>query len=255
MPDVTITYDLILLLFVVGILAGGIDAVAGGGGLVALPVLLSIGLSPVQALATNKMQGSFGTFAATVHFIRCGLVDLRGMRWQIICTFVGAMLGTVMVKYIGSEILSQVVPFLLILIALHFLFSTSIQEQSNPARISENLFGLTVGFSLGFYDGFFGPGTGTFFAMGFVSLLGCGLTAATARTKVLNFTSNIASLTLFALSGDVIWSLGIIAGIGQLFGARLGAHFVVKGGAKFIKPIIVTISILISLKLLFQEYF
>ncbi len=255
MPDIAITYDLILLLFVVGVLAGGIDAVAGGGGLVMLPALLSIGLSPVQALATNKLQGSFGTFSATLHFVRCGLIDLKSMRWQIFLTFLGALLGTAMVQYMGSELLGQLVPFLLILIALYLLFTPNMQEQCGPTRITEGMFGLTIGFSVGFYDGFFGPGTGTFFAMAFVGLLGCGLTMATARTKALNFSSNMASLILFALNGDVIWTLGIIAGIGQLLGARLGAHFVVSGGAKFIKPVVITISILISLKLLFQQYF
>lgn len=255
MPEINLTYELLFILFSVGLLAGAIDAIAGGGGLIALPVLLSVGLSPVQALATNKLQGSFGTFSATLHFARLGLINLKQMKGQIICTFVGAVSGTIMVQYLGSDLLTRLVPILLILIALYFLFSPNMQEESRAAKISELSFGLTVGFALGFYDGFFGPGTGSFFTMAFVSLLGCGLITATAKTKVLNFTSNIASLLLFALHGDVLWTLGILMGCGQLIGARLGAHFVVKQGAKFIKPIIVTVTILISLKLLSQAYF
>jgi len=148
MPELSLTVELFLLLFAVGVVAGAIDAIAGGGGLIALPVLLSIGLTPVQALATNKLQGSFGTLSATVHFSRLGLIDLKSMRGQIICTFLGAMLGTDMVQYLGGDLLRQLVPLLLIFIAVYFLFSPNMQEQSRPARVSEAIFGLTAGFSL-----------------------------------------------------------------------------------------------------------
>ncbi|MES9857148.1 MAG: TSUP family transporter [Sedimenticola sp.] len=250
MPDLILTPELLLLLFSVGLIAGMVDAIAGGGGLIALPTLLSIGLPPAQALATNKLQGSFGTFSSSLYFIRSGLVDLSRAKFLIGCTFVGSALGTLLVQRIDPSFLNSVIPLLLIAIALYFWLSPGISDERAVKRIGENLFALTVGFGAGFYDGFFGPGAGAFFAVGFVSLLGYGLTQATAHTKVLNFTSNIASLLFFILGGQVIWSLGLTMGCGQLIGGRLGAKLVIRKGARLIRPLIVSVTIIISLKLL-----
>ncbi|MEH6824281.1 MAG: TSUP family transporter [Motiliproteus sp.] len=246
----SIGYELLALLFVVGLLAGFIDAIAGGGGLIALPALLFVGLSPAQALATNKLQGTFGTFSASLYFIRRGLVDLRSIGTMVLCTFVGAALGTLLVQQIDPGFLTAVIPALLILIALYFWFSPQVGEEDVQQRLGPLSFALSVGFGVGFYDGFFGPGTGSFFAIAFVGLLGFGLTKATAHTKVLNLTSNIASLLFFILGGQVVWSLGLVMAVGQLIGARLGATLVVLKGSKLIRPLVVTLCILMSLKLL-----
>ncbi|MCB1727631.1 MAG: TSUP family transporter, partial [Gammaproteobacteria bacterium] len=197
---VEVPLDTLMLLVAVAGLAGMIDAIAGGGGLLALPAILWAGLPPVQALATNKLQGSFGTFTASYNFIRRGEIDLRRLRTPILMTFIGSASGTLAVQRLGSDLLNQIVPALLIAFALYFLFSPRIGDQDAHHRISHGLFGLLIGFSLGFYDGFFGPGTGSFFAAAFVLLLGYNLRRATAGTKVLNFTSNIASLIFFALA-------------------------------------------------------
>ncbi|WP_210394656.1 TSUP family transporter [Motiliproteus sediminis] len=245
-----LTPELLLMLFLAGLLAGSIDAIAGGGGMIALPALLFAGLSPAEALATNKLQGSFGTFSASLYFIRRGWVDLRRVRWMIGSTFVGAALGTLLVQQLDPGILTSVIPLLLILIALYFLFSPQVGEEDVQRRIGELAFALTVGFGVGFYDGFFGPGTGSFFAIAFVSLLGFGLTKATAHTKVLNLTSNLASLLFFIAGGQVVWSLGLVMALGQLLGGRLGASLVVLKGSRLIRPLVVTICVLMSLKLL-----
>lgn len=250
MPDITLGPELLLLLFTVGLVAGLVDAIAGGGGLIALPALLATGLSPAQALATNKLQGSFGTFSSSLYFIRSGLIDLKQCHILIICTFVGSALGTLLVQQINPDFLNSVIPLLLILIALYFWLSPGIRDEQAKQRIGEPLFALTIGFGVGFYDGFFGPGAGTFFAVGFVSLLGYSLTLATAHTKLLNFTSNIASLLFFILGGQVVWSLGLAMGCGQLIGGRLGARLVIRQGARLIRPLIVIVTILISTKLL-----
>lgn len=248
--DISLTYELVALLFFAGILAGFVDAIAGGGGLIALPVLLFAGLSPAQALATNKLQGSFGTLSASFYFIRKGLVDPRSIVSMVLCTFVGAALGTLLVQRIDPNFLTSVIPLLLILIALYFLLAPQVGEDDAHQRLSALSFSVTVGFGVGFYDGFFGPGTGSFFAIGFVSLMGFGLTKATAHTKVLNLTSNIASLLFFIVGGQVVWTLGLVMALGQLIGGRLGATLVVLKGSKLIRPLVVTICILMSLKLL-----
>lgn len=254
MPELQLSLEILLILFITGMVAGMVDAIAGGGGLIALPALLATGMPPIQALATNKLQGSFGTFSSSLYFIKNGLISLKKTRFMIACTFIGSASGTLMVQRISTDSLASVIPLLLIGIALYFLLSPSISDKERSAHISNGLFSLSIGFGIGFYDGFFGPGAGSFFAIGFVGLLGYGLTKATAHTKILNLTSNIASLGFFALSGSVIWSIGLTMGVGQLIGARIGARLVVRRGVTLIRPMIVIVSILISIKLFFGNH-
>lgn len=250
---VEVSLETLMLLVAVAGLAGMIDAIAGGGGLLALPAILWAGLPPVQALATNKLQGSFGTFTASYNFIRRGEIDLKRLRIPIVMTFIGSASGTLAVQRLGSDLLNQIVPTLLIAFALYFLFSPRIGDQDAHHRISHGLFGLLVGFALGFYDGFFGPGTGSFFAAAFVLLLGYSLRRATAGTKVLNFTSNIASLIFFALAGQVVWQVGLPMGLAQMAGAWVGSHLVIRHGTRLIRPLLVIVSLAISVKLLLSD--
>ncbi len=254
MPGIDLSLEILALLFFTGMLAGMVDAIAGGGGLIALPVLLSTGLPPTQALATNKLQGSFGTFSSTLYFIRNDLIRLSDLKFMIGCTFVGSAAGTLIVQRVSTQFLANVIPLLLIGIALYFLLSPTISDEHRPPRTSQLLFSLSVGFGVGFYDGFFGPGAGSFFAIGFVGLLGFGLTKATAHTKVLNLTSNLASLGFFILSGHVVWAIGLVMGVGQMIGARFGARIVLKRGVRLIRPMIVLVCILISGKLLLESH-
>jgi uncharacterized membrane protein YfcA len=242
--------ETLALLVAVAALAGMIDAIAGGGGLLALPAILWAGLPPVQALATNKLQGSFGTLTATYHFVRSGQVDLARLRIPIVFTFVGSATGTLTVQHLGSDLLEDVVPVLLIAFALYFLLSPRIGDEDAQHRIGHGLFGLLIGFGVGFYDGFFGPGTGSFFAAAFVLLLGYNLRRATAGTKVLNFTSNIASLIFFAMAGQVVWQVGLPMGIAQMAGAWVGSHLVIRHGTALIRPLLVIVSLAISARLL-----
>ncbi len=246
------TETLTLLILIAGI-AGLVDAIAGGGGLIALPALLWAGLPPIQALATNKLQGTFGTFTASLNFIRRDEIDLARLRIPIFMTFIGSVSGTLAVQHLGSSRLEQIVPLLLIAFALYFLFSPRIGDRDAQHRIGHGLFGLLVGFSGGFYDGFFGPGTGSIFAAAFVLLLGYNLRRATAGTKILNFTSNIASLMFFALAGEVVWQVGLPMGLAQMAGAWLGSHLVIRHGTRLIRPLLVTVSLAISLKLLLDN--
>ena len=245
---------LIALLFLTGLGAGTVDAIAGGGGLITLPVLLTTGMSPVEALATNKLQGSFGTFAATRYFVKKKLVDLKQMLLMIGCTFVGAVVGTVLVQLLDTTLLATVMPLLLVLIALYFMLSPRISDQDSEQRVKPALFAFVFTAAIGFYDGFFGPGTGTFFTVAFVSLAGFSLARATAHTKVLNFTSNVASLIFFALGGNIVWLAGMIMAAGQLIGGQLGAKMVVTKGTRLIRPLIVTVTLLMSAKLLSDQY-
>ncbi|WP_257255503.1 MULTISPECIES: TSUP family transporter [unclassified Endozoicomonas] len=253
--DFVLTLDWGLLLFLVAVLAGFVDSVAGGGGLITVPALLAVGLSPAQALATNKLQSTGGSFSASVYFVRRGLVNLREMRFAIFMTFVGSAAGAILVQMIDASVLRQTIPFLLLGIAAYFIISPSARiAGAATARMSLTAFACTAGLGIGFYDGFFGPGTGSFFAIAFVSLLGYSLVMATAHTKVLNCTSNVASLLFFILGGQVVWAVGGIMLVGQFIGARLGSRMVVKRGQQIIRPMIVIISLVMTGKLMWDDY-
>lgn len=244
----------ILLLMLAALVAGFIDSIAGGGGLITLPALLATGMPPALALGTNKLQSCFGSLTATLYFWRQGLIQLKGLWPHILCTFAGSALGTLLVQHIDPSLLSKLLPFLLIGFSIYFLFSPRISNEDSEQRISPLAFAFLIGTSIGFYDGFFGPGTGSFFAIAFVALAGFGLAKATAHTKLLNFTSNIASLLFFAIGGHVLWSVGLAMAVGQYLGARVGSRMVISHGVKLIRPLLVGVSLLISLRLLWQHY-
>ncbi len=242
--------DLALPLFLVATLAGLVDAIAGGGGLITVPALLWTGLDPVSTLATNKAQGVFGTASATLHFARQGAIDLRRAWPAVACTFVGAAAGALSVQVLGGETLARIVPLLLMAFALYFLFSPRVSDLDSHRRMGDLAFALLVGTGVGFYDGFFGPGTGTFFAIGYVALVGYNLRRATAHTKLLNFASNLAALLFFIGGGHVVWTLALPMAAGQFLGAWLGAHLVLRHGTSLIRPVLVIAALAVSLKLL-----
>ncbi|AEY01403.1 hypothetical protein GU3_08235 [Oceanimonas sp. GK1] len=242
------------LLALAALLAGFIDAIAGGGGLITVPALLATGMPPTMALATNKLQSCFGSFSASFYYLRRGLIDWRTMKWAVACTFVGSMLGTLLVQRIDAAVLEKVLPFLLAAFALYFLFSPRVGDEDRNRRLGVIPFALVVGTGVGFYDGFFGPGTGSFFALGFIALAGYNMAKATAHTKLLNFTSNIASLLFFILGGQVVWIAGLAMAGGQFLGARLGSNMVVTKGTRIIRPMLVTVSLVMSARLLWQQY-
>lgn len=243
-----------LLLFLVAIFAGFIDSIEGGGGLITIPALLSAGISPVQALATNKLQSLGGSFSATLYFIRRRVIDLKAQRFAILMIFIGAISGAMLVQFINPDVLRQALPVLTIAIGLYFLLTPSIGAQDSKQRLGYYVFGVVIGGGVGFYDGIFGPGTGSFFALAYVMLLGYNLSKATAHAKLLNFVSNFGSLLFFMVAGHVLWTIGLIMLCGQFIGARLGAGLVLTKGQKLIRPMLVIISFLMSIKLIHDNH-
>lgn len=249
-------FDILALLFGAALIAGFIDAIAGGGGLITIPALLSAGLPPAMALGTNKLQACGGSFSASLYFVREKAVDLKQIWLLILLTFIGAALGTIVVQMIDIALLKVALPFLVMIIGLYFLFSPTISDEDQKQRISYPLFAFTAALGIGFYDGLFGPATGSFLTLAFVLLLGFNLTKGVAHAKVLNFTSNFASLIFFLIGGAVIWKIGLIMLVGQFIGGTLGARMVVTKGKRIIRPLIVTMSCLMAAKMLWdQGYF
>lgn len=231
-------------------LAGFVDAIAGGGGLIALPALLAAGVPPIAALGTNKVQSVIGTGAAAFTYWRGGFVSLRTLVIAIMSTFAAAFVGAFVVKQIDIGVLQIAVPAALIAIALYFLLSPRLTDHDRHARLRWEIFVPVMGAIVGFYDGIFGPGTGSFLTMGFVALFGLGVTRAAGNTKILNLASNLGALALFIPSGDVLWPAAGAMAVGQLIGGRLGALTGIRFGAKLIRPLVVVISLILAAKLL-----
>ena len=242
--------DILLLLALAAFAAGFIDSIAGGGGLITVPVLLLAGLAPVEALGTNKLQSVFGSGSATYSYARAGLVDLKRQLPTAALSLIGSVAGAALATILPGDWLNVVLPALLVIIALYFAFKPEMSDVDRASRISPFLFGVTIVPLVGFYDGIFGPGTGSFFMVAFVALAGYGVLKATAHTKLLNFASNIGSLVLFAAAGVVVWKVGLVMGAAQFLGARLGARLAMKSGARLIKPLLVLTCVALAIKLL-----
>jgi uncharacterized protein len=233
--------QLIATLTGVAFVAGFVDSIAGGGGLLALPALLLSVPDPVAALATNKLQGSFGTGSAVIAYARQRHIDFRASAPLVATTFVGAVLGVLAVKFAPTALLTAALPILLIALAIYFVFSRRLSNEDARPRMGRAAYALSIAPALGFYDGIFGPGAGAFYLLGFVTLLGYGVVRASAHTRLLNFTSNIASLVTFALSGKIIWTLGLSMGAGQFLGAQLGSRMAIRHGTRLIRPLLVLV--------------
>ena len=235
------------------VVTGFIDAIAGGGGLIMMPALLFAGVPPINALATNKLQSVFGTSVALRNYGRSGLVEWRPNRLSVALVFVGATVGALAVQAINTHLLNLIIPFLLIAVALYVLVSPRMSDDDAHHRVSAAGY-APVAAAIGLYDGFFGPGTGTFFTTSLVGLRGYGLTKATALTKLFNFTSNVASVLLFALGGKMLWLLGLSMAAGAMLGGYIGSHTAMRFGARVIRPLLVVISLGLTARLLWSYF-
>ncbi|MBU4486244.1 MAG: TSUP family transporter [Candidatus Delongbacteria bacterium] len=243
-----------ILLFIAGTAAGFIDSIAGGGGLITVPVLLLAGLPPQMALGTNKFQSTFGSITSSYNYVKNGKADLRIALRGIIFTFIGASIGTVAVQFTSNDFLMKLIPFLLTGVLIYLLVSPKAGEIEREKRMSAKWFYMIFGLAIGFYDGYFGPGTGAFWVILIVFFLGQEMVSATAYTKVMNVTSNITALLFFVIGEKVLFLPGLAMGIGEVLGAKIGSGLVIKNGVKFIKPFFYTIVVIIIISLFYKHY-
>lgn len=237
-----------------GFLAALIDAIAGGGGLISLPALLLIGVPPHIALGTNKFASTTGSLTSSLTFARSGKVYFPLVKWQIPFTLLGASLGVWSVLHISSDFLSKVVPILILLVGLYTLLHKNLGLKDNFQGLTpwNRIIGFFFAFAIGFYDGFFGPGTGSFLIFAFIAVYGFDFIISSANAKVLNFVSNLVSLVLFALSGKILYTYGIPMALFMLLGSRVGTRLAISNGSRLVKPIFVTMSLLVAAKLIYQ---
>ena len=237
----------------VAFVAGLVDSIAGGGGLLTLPALLLAGLDPIVALGTNKLQASAGSVSATIAFARRGLIDGRMVAPFVVSAALASLVGSFCISLLPRSWLETLVPILLILFALYFALSPRVSEHGGEPRLSPQVFALTLIPLVGFYDGVFGPGAGTFYMMAFVTFLRFGIVRATGYTKAANAASNLGSLAFFAFKGGIVWPLGLAMACGAFLGAQIGARLAMRLGARLIRPLLVTVSSLMAARLLLRD--
>lgn len=230
-------------------LAGFIDSVAGGGGIISLPAYLYAGLPIHMAYGTNKFGSTFGTLIAAGKYAKSGYVDYRSAACSVVGALIGSWFGAKLVVLLDEKYLKYCMLIILPIVAVFLLFNRGFGAE----RIEKKLCGaklyilaLIIGLVIGAYDGFFGPGTGTFLTLAFTGLLGFSLINASGNAKVVNLASNAAALTMYMMSGTVVYAVGIPAAVCGICGNYLGSHLAIKKGERFIRPVI-----LISVALLF----
>lgn len=237
------------IVIIFGFLASFINAIVGGGGLIAIPALLFVGLPPVTAIATNKLAASLGNFTSMVTFLRAGKVNFRLLAPIIPLVFIGSILGAITVHYISPDILKPLIFIMLVVVLLYTIIKKdwgSIEKRRVMTRKSKVLF-VAVLIAIGFYDGFIGPGTGSFIIFVFI-IMGFDFIQAAGNAKLLNFTSNFAALITFIFLDAVHYSYGIIMGLSMIAGALAGTKFALGRGTTYVRWIFIIVTSLLILK-------
>ena len=244
----------VAFLCLAGFLAAAVDAIAGGGGLISLPALLLAGIPPHFALGTNKFAATTGTFNSAMVYARSKKTYMPLLKYQMPCTLAGTALGVWTVLQINSDFLNKIVLFLILFVGIYTIMHKNLGMENRFTKLTSinTITGCLFAFALGFYDGFFGPGTGSFLIFLFIAVYRFDFVVASANAKVLNFISNITSLVLFAFSGNILYHYAVPMALFMVLGSHVGTKLALKKGAKLVKPIFVTMSLLVAIKLIIQ---
>ena len=234
--------EILTFLFFVAMIAGFLDTLVGGGGLLAVPALLLSGIPPIYVLGTNKFQGSMGTGVATLLLFRKKKLNWSAIKYLMLVSFIGSVIGGVIVQFIDTKALSFAIPIVLVFISIYFIISPKPKKTSKSSASSKSFDKYAVP-AVGFYDGMFGPGAGSFFVMTAVMLKKLEIIQATILAKPLNFASNIAGFIVFFSFGHIAFLIGLIMMVGQLIGAFFGTHYLLKANPLVIRFLIVIMSI------------
>jgi hypothetical protein len=245
MELINYSVEILVFLFVIGGLAGFLNTLGGCGGLLTIPALLMSGISPIFALGTHKLQTTVGVGSATLLLLKKKKFDWREIRPIVITAFLGALVGAFIVQYIDTTILSIIVPIVLVITGVYFLVAPKLRKFKTSRVLS---YRDVVIPAIGFYDGMFGPGTGSFFVMATTVYKRIGLITASIIAKPLNFSTNIASVIVFISYGHIVWELALLMMVSQIIGSILGAYYLIKANPAVIRVLIVVVSFTMMLK-------
>lgn len=251
-----IDLHILFILIIAGFIAAFIDSVVGGGGLIGLPVLMSLGLSPAASVATNKLAGMVGSLTSTITFYRSGKLDLKAGLKYFPLTFFGGLLGAYSVHLMNPELLK---PLMLIMLALVLIYTIFKKDWGSIETLTVHsnkqiLIFVSVLFLIGYYDGFLGPGTGSFLIFAFLTM-GHDFLKAAGNAKLLNFGSNLAALIMFAFLGQINFAYGIPMAIAQVFGAIAGSRFAIRQGSGYVRILFIVVTVVLLVKNTYDYFF
>lgn len=234
-----------------GFMGALVDAIVGGGGLITTPALLAAGLPVHLALGTNKFASSMGTFSSAYHYFKSGNVNFKVLKYLLPFSLIGSSIGVMTVLAIDPEFLRVLIIFLVIIIGLYTLLKKDLGLHNKFKGITKGkiALGIMVALVLGFYDGFFGPGTGSFIIFALISIFGFDFKKASANSKLMNLTSNATALFLFLINGQIWFYVAIPMALSMILGAKVGAELAIRKGATFIKPVFILVSFSLVIKM------
>lgn len=247
MEGVNVSELALLLLIVAALLAGFIDTLVGGGGLITVPALMASGIPPIYALGTNKLQAVAGSGTASITLLLTKKISFKQVWPLMLMAFLGSLLGAIIVQSFNTSVLNVLIPIVIMGIAIYFIAAPQHTLNEREPSMSTSLYRNTVVPGIGFYDGMFGPGTGSFLALGEVMCRGQQLVKATMVAKTLNFATNIASLLVFISFDKVLWLVGGAMMLGQCVGASLGARLLININPVYLRYLVIAVCIIILL--------
>jgi uncharacterized membrane protein YfcA len=253
--ELSVDLTTLAVLAVVAFVAGFIDSIAGGGGLLTTPALMTAGLPPHLVLGTNKLSSTFGSAIASYTFYRRKLFHPKEWIRAVIGTAVGALIGAVIAHYLPAAWINGMLPVIVFGCGLYLLFGGTPKAPLDTHAPIKKKWQLPQGLGLGFYDGVAGPGTGAFWTVSSLLLYPLDLVKASGVARSMNFVSNATALSVFIFSGQVDWLLGLSMGVAVMGGAAIGARSAIKGGAKFIRPVFITVVLCLTVRLAWQHWF
>lgn len=249
-------YDLYPLLFIVSLAAGTIDTIAGGGGIIVTPALLLVGMPPILALGTGKLQSAFCTFSATKNFYKHRKISLLYPSFFIFIIFLSGMCGTYLLSNVDQSSIKKLIPIVLLCVFIYSFFSKKLYNKTeSKQKLSRKKFFLIFSIPFGIYDGFLGSGIAYMWTLSQIYFLGFNLKSATAYSKLYNLCGNLGGLLIFIYLGEIDYKIGLLMGIGQFIGGKIGSDLVMTKGVGFVRNVFLISSFCMICVLFYKYYF
>lgn len=254
MEYISDSYYILSLLIIASLCAGFIDSVAGGGGFILVPALMLAGLTPTMAVATNKLPAVFGTATAAYNFIRSKTVIWPVALIGLVCAFLGGIVGSHLNLGVSQATLNKIILFILPIAAIITFIPKKNLKQNTTDFSKKELYIIAplISFVLGIYDGFFGPGMGTFLIIAFYFIIGMNMVNASAVAKIVNFASGAGALVMFLKAGQVIMIIGIPLLVANMLGSYIGSKMAIKNGQAFVKKVLIVVFIVMFISLIIK---